>query len=65
VLCVCVCVSAEPRLHATLVSAAKVNALYPVLSSLYDVFVQETSVESYEYNGVTYRVGDFVYVEQR
>jgi len=29
------------------------------------VFIQETSVESCEYNGVIYRVGDFVYVEQR
>ena len=36
---------------------------------LWSVFMfvceQETSVESYEYNGVVYRVGDFVYVEQR
>jgi len=30
----CVCLSAEPRLHATLVSAAKVIPLCPVLSSL-------------------------------
>jgi len=29
------------------------------------VSAQETSIESYEYNGVVYRVGDFVYVEQR
>ena len=36
-----------------------------VFSLFLFALLQETSLESYECNGVVYRVGDFVYVEQR